>query len=36
VEELNFGVFALTIVRALDINYITSNFVRYKRIKLQK
>ena len=33
-EERSFGVFALTIVRALDINDITSNFVRSKRIKL--
>jgi len=36
VEELNFGVFAFTIFRALDINDITSHFVRYKRIKLEK
>lgn len=32
-EELNFGVFVLTIVRAIDINEITSDFVRSKRNK---
>jgi hypothetical protein len=36
VEELNFGVFALTIVHALDINDIKSNFVRSKEIKSRK
>lgn len=35
-EERSSGVFALTIVRALDISDITSNFVRSKRIKPRK